>query len=234
VKVIGIIGYKKTGKTTLGLKLSKEFSDMGYRVGVIKHAGHLDFLKKDTAKFKEFATVVAAVSPEETEVVIKGKKSVEEMLKYFDCDIVVAEGFKTQKTFPKILCIKNKEEEKELSDGLELFTASFDKEISDFDIANDQDVRKMAVIAFEKAFKLPGLDCSQCGYESCYYLAREIVGGKESVDSCISLNPPVNVEVDGQPFPLNHYTSNLFKNIITAMVSSLKGFRKGKIKIEIP
>jgi hypothetical protein len=35
-------------------------------------------------------------------------------------------------------------------------------------------------------------------------------------------------------FPLNPFTSNLYKNTILAMLSSLKGFKKGTVEIEIP
>jgi molybdopterin-guanine dinucleotide biosynthesis protein B len=234
VKVVGIAGYKKSGKTTLGLRLCKVLSDMGHRVGVLKHAGEIDFSDTDSAKYKEHASVVSVVSPQEAEIIVKGDKTIEDMLAYFDTDIVLVEGFKKEKTFPKIVCLAKDEDKNELLDGLTLCTASLGGEISDFDILNDAHIEKMASMALERGFKLPSLNCGHCGYESCHDLAREIVAGRESVDQCVSLDPPISVRLDGEPFPLNPYTSSLFRNLIVTMVSSLKGYKKGTIEIEIP
>jgi molybdopterin-guanine dinucleotide biosynthesis protein B len=234
MKVVGIVGYKKSGKTTLGLRLCKTLSEMGYRVGVLKHAGEIHFPDSDSAKYREHASMASVVSPREAEIVMKGEKTVGDMMTYFDVDILLVEGFKNEKTFPKIVCLRKDDEKSELLDGLELCTASLGGEVSNFDILNEDHVGKMASIAVERGFKLPDLDCAHCGYETCYDLAREIVRGGESIEQCVSLNPPVSVKIDGKPFPLNHYTSNLFKNTITAMVSSLKGYKKGTIEIEIP
>ena len=235
MKVVGIVGYKKSGKTTLGLRLSKELSDMGYRVGVLKHvSGMIDYADTDTSKYKSQVPLVVAVSQEEAEIILKGEKGVDEMLKYFDSDIVLVEGFKAEKTFPKVVCLREEGEKRELLDGLELFTASFKQGISDFEIGNEAHVKRMAAVVMERGFKLPNLSCTRCGYASCFELAREIVRGKESVEQCASLSPSISVKIDGHEYPLNHYTSALFKNIVMAMVSSLKGFRKGTIQIEIP
>ena len=65
-------------------------------------------------------------------------------------------------------------------------------------------------------------------------LAKEIVNGKKTTEDCVSLNPPISITVDGAEFPLNPFMSNLFKNSFLAMLSSLKGFKKGRIEIQIP
>jgi molybdopterin-guanine dinucleotide biosynthesis adapter protein len=235
VKVIGIVGYKNSGKTRLIVRLSQELSGMGYRVGVIKHApDHLDFPETDTTKFKEHVPFVAGISKDETEIIVKGRKRIENVIGFFDCDIVLVEGFKREKTFPKIVCLKEESDREELFDGLQLLTAGFDGGISDFAIENDDHIKRMAAIAAEKAFKLPSLNCGHCDYESCFDLAREIVAGKETIDKCVSLNPPISVEVGGTTLPLNPFTSNLMKNAILGMLSTLKGFKKGTVRIEIP
>ena len=235
MKVVGVIGYKKSGKTTLVIRLSQELSRMGYSVAILKHASEdIDFPSSDTSKFRAHAAFVSAISSKESEIILKGRKRIEDILTYFDCDIVLIEGFKKEKTFPKIVCIRNKGEESELFDGLQLFTASFNKDISDFAIENDDHIKKMAALVSEKSFKLPNLNCGHCGYESCYGLAMEIVKGKKSTANCVSLNPPISVKVDGVEFPLNPFMSNLYKNSFLAMLSSLKGFKKGRLEIEIP
>lgn len=235
VKAVGIVGYKRSGKTTLVIKLSQELSKMGHRVAILKHvSGAIGFPDSDTSKFRSYVPFVSAISSLETEIILKGKKRIEDILTYVDCDIVLIEGFKKEKTFPKIVCIKDAGEEKKLFDGLKLFTASLEKDISDFNIVDDDHIKEMAAIVIERSFKLPDLNCGHCGYESCYDLAMEIVRGKEAIDKCVSLNPPISIKIDGTMFPLNPFTSNLYKNTILAMLSSLKGFKKGTVEIEIP
>lgn len=234
MKAVGIIGFKKSGKTTLVLRLSQELSRMGYKVAVIKHAsGDIDFPDTDTSKFRSYAPFASVISPKETEIILKGEKRIEDILPYCDSDIVLIEGFKQEKTFPKVVCLRNEDEKELLFDGLQLCTASFKEGASDFNITNDDHIKEIAALAIEKAFKLPGLNCGRCGYESCYELAKEMVRGNEGIDACVSLHPAVSIKVDGTVFPLNPFTSQLFKNTILAMVSSLKGFKNGTVEIEI-
>jgi molybdopterin-guanine dinucleotide biosynthesis protein B len=235
VKAVGVVGYKKSGKTTLVMKLSQELSQMGYSVAILKHvSGTIDFPNTDTSKCRTHASFVSAISPKESEIIVKGSKRIEDILTYVDCDIVLIEGFKKEKSFPKIVCVLQPDDEKKLCDGLELCIASFNKNIAEFSIENDDHVKKMAEMVCEKSFKLPSLNCGHCGYETCFELAKEIVKGKKSIANCVSLNPPISIKVDGVEFPLNPFMSTLFKNSFSAMLSSLKGFKKGRIEIDIP
>jgi molybdopterin-guanine dinucleotide biosynthesis adapter protein len=156
VKAVGIIGFHKSGKTTLGVKLCEEFSSRGLRVGVIKHVScELQLADADSSRYRVFASVVAAASPAEAEIIVKGEKSLEDMLRYCaDCDFILVEGFKRDRRFPKIVCLREKEEKEELFDGLELFTASFKEGIADYLISNDDHIREMADLAVEKAYEV--------------------------------------------------------------------------------
>jgi len=153
VKAVGIIGYHKSGKTTLGVKLCKELTSKGLSVGVVKHVFcELQFADADSSRYRAFASVVAAASPAEAEIIVKGEKSLEDMLRYCaGCDFVLVEGYKHERLFPKILCLREKEEKEELLDGLELFTASLKEGIADYLISNDEHVRQMAAVALERA-----------------------------------------------------------------------------------
>lgn len=235
MKAIGIIGYGKSGKTTLVLKLSRELTKLGHEVAIIKHVpGDIDFPDSDTSKFRSCAPFVSAISPGESEIILKGKKHIGDILKYSDSDLAVIEGFKKEKTYPKVVCIKDDSDKDTLLDGLEIATAGFNKDIADFDISDDEDIKKLAQIVSKKSFKLPDLNCGHCGYETCYGLAKEIVRGNKTIDNCVSLNPSISISVDGMPFALNPFMSNLFKNGFLAMLSSLKGFKKGRVVIDIP
>lgn len=153
MKGVAIVGYHKSGKTTLGVKLCKELASKGLRVGVVKHVScELQFADADSSRYRAFASVVAAASAAEAEVIVKGEKSLEEMLRYCaGCDFVLVEGFKKERLFPKIVCLREKEEKKELFDGLELCTASLKEGVADYLITDEDHVRKMAAVALEKA-----------------------------------------------------------------------------------
>jgi molybdopterin-guanine dinucleotide biosynthesis adapter protein len=156
MKAVGIIGYHKSGKTTLGLKLCREFSNRGLRVGVIKHVScELRLADGDSSRYRPFASVVAAASPTESEIIVKGQKSLRDMLRYcVDCDVILVEGFKKERVFPKIVCLREEGEKEELFDGLELFTASLKEGVADYLISDDAHVREMAAAALEKAFEI--------------------------------------------------------------------------------
>jgi len=153
MKAVGLIGYHKSGKTTLGIKLCKQFASKGLRVGVIKHVScELQLADADSSRYRPVASVIAAASPAEAEIIVKGEKSLQDMLRYCaGCDLVLVEGFKRERLFPKIVCLRGKEEKQELFDGLELFTASFKEGIADYLISNDEHVREMAAVALERA-----------------------------------------------------------------------------------
>jgi len=239
MRVIGITGYKKSGKTTLILKLSDELIKRGYKVAVIKHINkNIDQVNTDTSKYKEVLTQVAAITPKESVIFLKNKKNLEEIIKYFEADIILIEGFKKEKTFPKIVCLREESEKAELFDGLQLCTAGFvSKELNpkfyDFNILNDEDIKKIAEIAINKSFKLPNLNCGECGYQDCYGLAQEIVKGNKTLDDCSSLEPSTLVKVNGKIISMNSFISKIVKNTIIGLLTSLKGFTKGDIEIKI-
>lgn len=239
MQAIGIIGYRKSGKTTLILKLSGELIKRGYKVAVIKHTSeNIEQPNTDTSKYQKILTQVAAVTPEGLVIFLKNKKNLEEIIKYLEADIILVEGFKRERTFPKIVCLRKEEEKDELFDGLQICTAGFaskdvNSNIFDFNILEDEDIKKIADIVLEKSFKLPNLNCGACGYQNCYGLAQEIVKGDKTPDNCSSLEPSTLVKVDGKTISMNPFISKLVKNTITGLLSSLKGFIKGDIEIKI-
>lgn len=239
MRVIGITGYKKSGKTTLILKLSDELIKRGYKVAVIKHInGNIDQVNTDTSKYKEVLTQVAAITSKESVIFLKNKKNLEEIIKYFEADIILIEGFKREKTFPKIVCLRKESEKAELFDGLQLCTVGFvpkdvNSNIFDFNILIDEDIKEVANIVVEKSFKLPNLNCGECGYKDCYGLAQEIVKGNKTLDDCSPLEPSTLVKVNGEIISMNPFISKIVKNTIIGLLSSLKGFIKGDIEIKI-
>ncbi|MCX5806697.1 MAG: hypothetical protein NT010_11655 [Proteobacteria bacterium] len=81
---------------------------------------------------------------------------------------------------------------------------------------------------------MPALDCGHCVYTSCEALAKAIVSGTTTLEECVSLNPQVSIKVDSKDIALNPFTADFCKSTIFGMLSTLKGYKKGKITIEIP
>lgn len=240
MRAIGIIGYKKTGKTTLVVNLAKELTQRGYKIATLKHvlhAEHLDLPSKDTGKQMQYADQTAAISLAESALFFSHRKSLEEMIEYLEADFLLIEGFGEEKTFPKIVCFKENSKAKKLSDGLEIGTATLasspksELEVPVFNIL--EDIEKIADLVSQRAFKLPNLNCEACGYDSCYELAREIIRGKKSPEDCPPLEPETQVILNGKVLSLNPFISQMVRKTILGMLSSLKGYRRGNIQIKI-
>ena len=228
MKVIGIIGYKGSGKTHLGINLSEELKRRGYTVAIVKHVqGSLDLPHKDTSLYRGHCDQLIAISEEGVTEFFKGKLNFEQALESLDADFVIVEGFKEKKNFPKVVCLREKGEEKELSDGLEIALAGKGN------FNSDRDISTIADLVVEKAFKLPNLDCGDCGFNSCYELAGKILKGKRKVSDCTRLGRDVEVQVAGEPMELNPFVSDILRKTIKGFLSGLKGFRGGKIRIKI-
>jgi len=228
MKVIGIIGYKGSGKTHLGINLLEELRRRGYTVSIVKHAqGSLDLPNKDTSLYRGHCDQLIAISEDGRTEFFEGKINFEEALDSLDTDFIIVEGFKEKKNFPKIICLREKGKGNELSDGLEIAL------VCEGNFDSDRDISTIADLVVEKAFKLPNLDCGDCGFDSCYELAREILKDKRKVTDCTHLGRDVEVRVAGEPMELNPFVSDILRKTIKGFLSGLKGFRKGKIRIKI-
>jgi len=249
-RVVGIVGYKNSGKTTLTHALARELITRGHEVAVIKHLSHhLDLPGKDTAILKETVGQVGFISPQESGIFWNKPLSLENIAPYLEADIILVEGFKTENTYPKIVCLRGQPDDRDLFNGLAICAVlpppsqggagrgshGLADQIDGVDVPflGRDEVSKIADLVEQKAFKLPNLDCGGCGHERCYDMACEIVAGTGSVEDCVSLQPATEVKIDGQPMPINPFISRIVRGTILGMLSSLKGFRRGKIELSI-
>lgn len=236
MRAIGVVGYRKTGKTTLVVALARELIERGYHVATVKHAsGGLDLLEGDTARHRAAVEQVGAVSPGESAVFLRGARSLEEILSHLNADFVLIEGFKEEKTFPRVVCLSGREEDQALFDGLALGAVGQEStrgmEIPVFD--PERELGAIADLVEEQAFKLPNLNCGGCGYETCYDLACAIMEGKRSVADCVSLHPSAEIRIDGALMAINPFIGRVVARTIEGMLSELKGFKQGAIEIKI-
>jgi molybdopterin-guanine dinucleotide biosynthesis adapter protein len=102
-RVIGVAGFKNSGKTTLVEKLVRHLTGQGYRVSTVKHAHHsfdIDHEGRDSFRHRKAgASEVAVISRERTALIheLRGDEppSLAQILeKLQDCDLVVVEGYK--------------------------------------------------------------------------------------------------------------------------------------------
>jgi molybdopterin-guanine dinucleotide biosynthesis protein B len=118
-KIVGVIGYKDSGKTTLVRALVRELTDRGHRVAVVKHTSHrLDLPGKDSAILGEAVDQVGIVSPRESAVFWKKPLSLEDITSHMEADIILVEGFKSEQTHPKIACLRGQPDDRDLFDDL--------------------------------------------------------------------------------------------------------------------
>ena len=108
--VIGIAGWKRSGKTTLAVRLIGEFTRRGLKVATVKHAHHafqIDDADTDSARHRRAgAQQVAIVSSARWALISELGGAPEPDLptvlaRLAPCDLVIVEGYK-QAPIPKI------------------------------------------------------------------------------------------------------------------------------------
>lgn len=108
--IIGIAGWKKSGKTTLTVRLIEEFSRRGFKVASVKHAHHgfqIDDAETDSARHRRAgAGEVAVLSGKRWAIMHELKNEpepdFEEVISWLSpADLIIVEGYKTA-AIPKI------------------------------------------------------------------------------------------------------------------------------------
>jgi len=226
MKAVAIVGFKKSGKTALVNALAKFLKKKG-RVGIIKHChGPIEVSAKDKA-FLSGCQELAVVADAQTSLIKKRSAKLQDLLSVFDADYVLVEGFKQEKTLPRIVCYNTRKEKKELSCGLEI---GFVKN----NALSRAEIKKLAQSVIGQGFNLPGLNCAKCGFKTCFDLARQIVKDEQKPCRCVYLNSKARLWIDDKPVFMNFFVNDILKNVVCGFVRSLKGAKKsGKIRIEL-
>lgn len=110
MKVIGIIGYSNTGKTTLIEKLLPILRARGLRVSAIKHAHHgfdMDRPGKDSFRYREAGAGQVLIATQQRWALLTETPEqpaiLEELLAQLaPCDLVIVEGFRSEGQIPRI------------------------------------------------------------------------------------------------------------------------------------
>jgi molybdopterin-guanine dinucleotide biosynthesis protein B len=109
-KLLGIVGFKNAGKTTLTEGLVRELAGRGYRISTVKHAHHafdIDHEGRDSWRHRQAgAQEVAVVSKKRWALVHELRGADEPALraivdKLGEADLIITEGYKWE-SHPKI------------------------------------------------------------------------------------------------------------------------------------
>lgn len=103
--IIGVAGWKNSGKTTLAEKLIGELTRRGYRIATIKHAHHnfqIDDGEADSARHRKAGAQQVAIVAARRWALIRELEEApepdfEEIVAWLDpCDLIIVEGYKSQ------------------------------------------------------------------------------------------------------------------------------------------
>lgn len=235
MKAISIVGYKKSGKTTLTRKLADALEARGKTVTIAKfsHSG-LTKPDTDTGLFIKEGRTVIGLGGKECTVHWGEKKMLPDLLPLAQADYLLVEGGKTMSWLPRVIILRESDEQEVIDRGLAI--ASFGsieaKELPHF---TDATLEKLVDHIEEKAFMLPALDCGACGEDSCEIISKKIVAGKATMKACKSINnAAMTITVNGSPVGLNPFVENIIRGAIEGMLGSLKGYAPGSnVEIKI-
>ncbi|MBI9109849.1 molybdopterin-guanine dinucleotide biosynthesis protein MobB [Maridesulfovibrio ferrireducens] len=232
MKAVAIVGKKKSGKTTLGLALVQYFTDKGLKVGVIKHSHH-GFDEEegtDTQQYKQIATSVAAYSPSQSFVSWSKEKPLQDLIPLLDADVIVMEGGNKIGWMPRIITVREDDDDKDFFP--ELAIAQIPACTND-NPPSSEEIERLATLVMEKGFLLPGLNCGACGREFCRDFAADINAGKATLNGCKSTFGKMDVTCNDMPLALNPFVADMLSAGISGMLSQLKGYVPGDLKITI-
>lgn len=112
LKVLQIVGYKNSGKTTLITNLITLLREEGFQVATLKHHGHggvpLGFSMTDSEKYRRGGAILSGVEGDGVLQLSSDSWNLEKMISIYEImevDILLIEGFKRE-DFEKVFVVK--------------------------------------------------------------------------------------------------------------------------------
>jgi len=231
IQASSIVGYKKSGKTGLLIKLARELQNRGVSVAAAKFSEHgFDAQDTDTSRMTGEVSEVIGLSSEQTMCCWSEKRYLPDLIPLLKARFLLVEGGKHLGWLPRIMILKKPSDAEALDNGLALATWG---KVKTHYLPHASGVYDLADIVLSRGFALPGLDCSACGRNTCLELAREIVAGKARIRDCQALNSKMRIMVNDQELAMNPFVEKIISKSILGMLSELKGYSPGKVTISI-
>ncbi len=237
MKAISIIGFPKSGKTTVCEIITSGLCNRGYTVGSIKDIQSdfvFDYNPTSNKQKLEDAQQVTIRSLSETDILYQSMLPVNLILKHYDQDFVILEDI-VECNAPRIITAISEQDILELTDNLVIavsgiFANQHDGEINGLPIFNALEHSDSLVdFVIENAFEpLPNFDaecCSACGY-SCREMAELIAHHKALHSDCILSNQRVELLINDKPIKMVPFVQNILRNAVMGVVSELQGYAK--------
>ena len=226
-----LVGFTKSGKTTLTGLLARHLEERGLTVAIAKHTHHgLDKPDTDTTRLMAPGRQVLGLGPDETLAFWGKPRHLADMLPLIEADVLLVEGGKSLGWLPRVLCLRAPEEAAAL--GAERALACFGSHgVPDLPLFDESTLPALADLILAKGCTLPGLDCGACGEADCAGLMARIVRGEVQPEACRALPDCLSVRVNGHPVGLNPFTAGMLKGGIAGMLRALKGVSPGKVEI---
>ncbi len=234
-RMVAVVGFKKSGKTSVVESLVRELVRHGYRVGTVKHIRECGFTidqpGKDTWRHaRAGASVVLSMAPRETTTIERRPGSLDDVLRLHGIDFLVVEGFRGVKGVAKIAVARTAAEMRKLEDDFTIACVGFKKGVT----LGPREVKTLAKLVERKALPpLFGLDCRRCGYLTCEDFARAVVSGQARVKDCEAAFGRVELRVDGQTVPLKPFVQDFLARTTLGMLSSLKGAKGREVEVRL-
>lgn len=250
--VVGVIGRKNSGKTTIIEGVVQELTKKRYRVATVKHVPlkgfSIDTKGKDTWRHSAAgANPVVSVSDAEAAVLIKNgetKFSLDQLLRFTpEIDMILLEGFfrlvLDDEDVGKIMCVRNREEYDDFREKARgeviayCSTRPLGKPI--LRIKKDSHIligRVLRYVSRQRKIlttlsRLPRLNCGKCGHSSCEEMAVAIYKRKAKLSDCVTLRFKsklrTRITINGVEVSIQPFVSEIIRKSVLGMVSSLKG-----------
>jgi molybdopterin-guanine dinucleotide biosynthesis protein B len=250
--VVGVVGYKNSGKTTVIESIVQELAKRGYRVATAKHIPQkgfsIDTEGKDTWRHSTAgANPVVSVSDVETAVLIKNGEaqfSLDELLRFTPkIDMIVLEGFSRlvldDENVGKILCVRNRQEyndfREKTREKIIAFCSARPMGKPILRIKEDSKTLVRRVLRYIRKqrkiltilSRLPGLNCGKCGHPSCEEMAAAIYRREAKLNDCVTLRLrsklKTEIIINDLEVPIQPFVSEIIRKSVLGMISSLKG-----------
>lgn len=136
MKIIGVYGFKKSGKTTVVTSIIDALVKKGYSVSSAKsiHIDDFSIETEGTDTFKHHTAGARRVglSYPSGKAILYYDQSTDDFMNKFDSDYLILEGFRDYEC-PKILCAKNEDDlKKDIKEGVVCISGLISEEISEY------------------------------------------------------------------------------------------------------
>ncbi len=201
--IVSIVGYKKSGKTTLVEQIIPLLKSKGYKFGVLKFTGEglpEEGEGKDTAKFRAAGAEMVGLCGEDHFSLYKSgghpALPLDRLASFFfpEADLILTEGFKKQ-PFPKIALLSEGQEEDLLAEVQGVILATVGPRAVRDDLPHFQPGEAERIVTF---------------LEQRFLKERN--------------EPRIRVWLDGKRIPMKDFVQDIVIQGIMGMLGTLKGY----------